>query len=191
MIINKKTINIMKARFLILLLPLVWTLAGCGDTKETACQEYAPADAHISLTDYNTVNDVYNYFDCHDSTLKAHIGDTLKLEGWVYWGDPQEEYYLPYIFEDSDELPGRIVLTDNENHYGSINDVKMTLHFLSPPDDYEYFSRKFMQDRERYLHKKLYVTGKLVADKGSYPFIPPKCCSYVSIIVTDFDTIPN
>ena len=72
----------MKTKFLIPLLPLLVLLAGCKE-KPSGCVEYAPADANISWTDYNSVSNVVKYFRCHENTLNQHLGDTLMLIGYL------------------------------------------------------------------------------------------------------------
>ena len=47
------------------------------------CEWYAPDSVSVSWNDYNTVSDVYAYFDGHRETLREHEGDTLMITGWV------------------------------------------------------------------------------------------------------------
>ena len=65
----------MKTKLIILITLLLVICTGC---KKHECAE-------LSRTDYNTVEDVvcnfkYNYIE----EKKAHIGDTLKVFGWLY-----------------------------------------------------------------------------------------------------------
>lgn len=55
--------------------------------KPTGCnyEPFAPDEAEISWTDYNSVTDLKNYFQGHDSTLLQHEKDTIKAYGYFRW----------------------------------------------------------------------------------------------------------
>lgn len=70
----------MKQILFIAVASLCLVLSGCSD-KRDKCEEYAPADVTVSWTDYNTVEQVTEYFSCHSGTLKSHQGDTIRICG--------------------------------------------------------------------------------------------------------------
>ena len=64
----------MKTKVIILVALLSVICTGC---KKHECDQ-------LSWTDYNTVEDVYCNFKYFVDENKAHIGDTLKVFGWLY-----------------------------------------------------------------------------------------------------------
>ncbi len=64
----------MKTKVIILVALLSVICTGC---KKHECAE-------LSWTDYNTVEDVYCNFKYFVDENKAHIGDTLKVYGWLF-----------------------------------------------------------------------------------------------------------
>ena len=67
----------------------VITLTGCKKPIEEEinpmCEYWAPEDCTFSLDKYNSPAELCDYFMEHDSTIQAHVGDTLKIWGWVYY----------------------------------------------------------------------------------------------------------
>lgn len=53
---------------------------GC---KENQCGDFAADWREISWTDYNTIDEVFDYFYCHPETAKMHIGDTFSFSGYI------------------------------------------------------------------------------------------------------------
>lgn len=158
----------MKTKFLIFLLPLL--AAGCKE-KETACAEYAPADAAISWTDYNSVGDFLNYFRCHKKTILEHEGDTLAIEGWLYWGNPDAgEPIFSYMHENISDVPDYIYLTNNEDHFGINQTVSVKM--------LESVGRQFLDYREEWLSSKWKLKGVLCGQELG----TGHCCSYEAFL---------
>ena len=70
----------MKTR-IILAASILLTICGCK--KPNQCEQvslYAPFE--ISWTDYNCLDSVREYFNCHDSTLFLHHNDTVLVKGY-------------------------------------------------------------------------------------------------------------
>ena len=165
----------MKTKFLIFLLPLL--AAGCKE-KETACAEYAPADAAISWTDYNSVSDVVKYFRCHRKTAEQHLGDTLKIKGWVCFGLPRE-WGPNYMYG---HWTNQAYLTSNPSHYEPMDG---DVFYVDLP---ERLGSYFEQNAEIFFEKECYVTG--ILDGGEIGIGAPNCCSYdIFVRALYFDTL--
>ena len=84
----------------------------CGNFKE------------ISWTDYNSVEAVYYYFACNEDNVMSHIGDTVRVTGyldetftsigkpWIYMADqvwgPDMDYNHPRIPIDCSDYLGSV-----------------------------------------------------------------------------------
>ena len=56
----------------------------CGCKKAKQCEHGSPyAPFELSWTDYNSLDSVREYFNCHDSTLILHHHDTVMVKGYV------------------------------------------------------------------------------------------------------------
>ena len=73
----------MKTKVIILIALLSIICTGC---KKHECDK-------LSWTDYNTVEDVHCNFKYFVDENKAHIGDTLKVYGWLYMIEDSKGYY--------------------------------------------------------------------------------------------------
>lgn len=65
---------------------IIFIAAACllaASCKEEQCEPYAPQGKEISWTEYNTVNDIIEYFRCHIEPIRAHYMDTIKVKGFV------------------------------------------------------------------------------------------------------------
>lgn len=82
-------------------------MAGCNKTKQ--CEEYAPAWASVSWTDYNTVKQVRDYFACHSATLNSHLGDTIKICG--YCTSSVEDMMIDnmYLSQEPNKTAGELI----------------------------------------------------------------------------------
>ena len=71
-------------RIILMMAVLAVSLAVVSCEKISHCLTgpYAPADASVSWTDYNSVEALVKYFDGHDSTLYQHNGETIKVSGY-------------------------------------------------------------------------------------------------------------
>lgn len=74
--------KILKAIFFVTIVGM--TLTGCN--KKEVCKSYALDDKEISWTDYNTVGEVNAYFECYKETVRMHLGDTMKVVGYLVPG---------------------------------------------------------------------------------------------------------
>lgn len=156
----------MKTKLLIPLLVLPLLSVGCTE-KPTGCVEYAPEDANISWTDYNSVSDVMNYFHCHKKTSALHNGDTLKIKGLVCKGYP--EHWTPGYIIGADYSV--LTLTDNpsQQETSHLHMINITL-----PEE---ISEQFRQNLDEYMELEWYVTGIL---HSAHDWLSPlsDCCSY-------------
>lgn len=183
----------MKKKTTIFLIPLLLAFAGCGgkDDKCTLpkdedgvslpdkcydCQWYATDAPDLSNTDYNTVTDAVKNYTCHRKSLKEHIGDTLRLTGWLYWGNAGTHEWSPEYMTGM--INGSIYLTDREDHLGQHQIITVTLN--------SELKEKFRENYDELLVRKWYVSGILRADD----LHTGGCCSYnPSLEAFDFDTI--
>lgn len=147
------------------------------------CEEYAPKGVTVSWTDFNSVANLQNYFVCHRATLKEHLGDTVRLVGWVYFKDPSSDE--PDFGEWSLER-GEIFLVDDENHRGHNKiaylewDVEDSIWMESLSSLREHF--------DDFLMKKWYVVAKV----GVAMLPGTGCCDHdPRYWIIDIDTIPN
>lgn len=140
------------------------------------CQWYAPDSASLSATDYNTVTQARDFFTCHRETLKEHDGDTLKLVGWLYWGNAPE--FIPEYMHGQEYASDMIYLTDREDHLGEhqIFSVKLSAEL----------KERFREQYDELLGKKWYVSGIL----RGLDFHTGGCCTLnPELFVFKFDTI--
>ena len=100
----------MKIMITIFLAGLLLLAAGCADEK---CERFASQSREISWTDYNSVKEVCDYFECYSGTYERHIGDTFKVKGFAlqYAGhirpfeyDPSGRYF-GFFFGDNWKKP--------------------------------------------------------------------------------------
>lgn len=178
----------MRKIFISLIIAIVSLLAGCKPDKCSGyyidgdcydCQLRAPISDTVSWTDYNTVNEARTYFYCHKETIMENIGREFNLTGYLYWGGSDSDWVPIYMDEDRvGDLTNWVYLTDNENHADGSKLFSLNLNK-------EQFD-KFMEHREDYFEKKLYVSGILSClNKGV-----GGCCSYEPyVVIVDFDTI--
>lgn len=131
------------------------------------CQCFAPSDAKLSWTDYNSVSEMHASFNNHDSTLMQHAGDTIRLCGWVYYPGDHEPLYAVMIPDWSVEA-GTMFLVDNEDHhfhgnYGfAIIKWPKINSYMTPADSLWYNEHAdFVEHFSDYLLKKWYVTARI------------------------------
>lgn len=142
------------------------------------CEWYAPDSATISSTGYNTVTQLRNYFVCHRETLFDHMGDTLAMTGWLYWGNEEMDQSEPEYM--SGNVRGRVYLTDREDHLGKDETIRV---FMDPA-----FQNRFMENYDEMLEKIWKVTGKLQATENYGDSI---CCRWepcLLLISLEIDT---
>lgn len=58
-------------------------VAGCGKSSQCNNSHWTPSGIDISWTDYNSVEKVVEYFNCHDSTIMVNKGKELKVYGYI------------------------------------------------------------------------------------------------------------
>lgn len=76
---------------IILLVVLHCLMAGCQKSFTCDCRAeypqmyspYTPDNFTLSWTEFNALFNVQEYFGYHDSTLLEHVGDTIKLYGYI------------------------------------------------------------------------------------------------------------
>ena len=141
------------------------------------CQWYAPASAILSDTGYNTVTAVRNRYLCHRETLKEHIGDTLKLAGWLYWGDNELGEWVPNYM--SGNIKGTIYLTDREDHLGANQSILVFLG--SEPREL------FIENYDKMIELKWEITGILRGYENDN--VADICCSWEPMLeLISFDS---
>lgn len=114
------------------------------------CELHASESATLSDTGYNTVNEVRNRYTCHRETLKEHVGDTLRLTGWIYWGGAPNEWIPDYMFG---EIGKYIYLTDREDH---LDGNRLIMVELSPR-----LRTTFQERYDELVGEKWYIIGIL------------------------------
>ncbi len=140
------------------------------------CQWYAPESATLSDTEYNTVTAVRNRYLCHRETLKEHIGDTLKLAGWIYCGGASTGEWMPDY--TMGHVSSWLYLTDREDHLGGHQTFSIQLN--------SELKERFHEQYDELLEKKLYVTGILMTNDRH----TGGCCSLDPVLYAfEFDTV--
>lgn len=81
-------------------------MAGCEKAPQCNNSHWAPLGINISWSDYNSVEEVVEYFNCHDSTLKVNEGYMLKVYGYI-----KHNMYGTVLCPDTIESPFFIPLT--------------------------------------------------------------------------------
>lgn len=76
--------NCMKKLLLIIFTETI-LLVSCEKPTKCVYEPYAPESAEISWTDYNSVTDLINFFQRHDSTLLQYDKDTIMAYGYFRW----------------------------------------------------------------------------------------------------------
>lgn len=141
------------------------------------CAWYAPDSAFFSSTDYNTVEQLRNCFVCHKKTLTEHSGDTIKLAGWIYWGDSESGEWVPAYM--SGITTGDVYFTDREDHLGEQKLFKVYLN--------EEWYARFNENKEELLREKWYVTGIL---RREFIDLSDVCCHLSpTLTIIDVDLI--
>ncbi len=75
---------IMKTKIILVAFTLIMVM-GCR--KPNQCDSVSPyAPFEISWTDYNSLDSVREYFDCHDSMMFWHYHDSVKVKGYFVHG---------------------------------------------------------------------------------------------------------
>lgn len=154
--------------------------AGCK--KQPECNNAMPSAAAISWTGYNPPTALHNYFGCNAEGIKKHLGDTVRLWGWVYYPDHGIGEPDPDPLNDSNwsAYTGFIYLVSNEDHHGWEESVYLTWDQAwreTHPD--------FCQSFEEYLDKKWYVVATLDCFKSGI-----QCCPLFPLYkVISIDTI--
>lgn len=169
---------------------LAMTLSGCKQQDiKPICFPWASESCTFSLSKYNSPLEIREYFTDHDSTKKAHDGDTIKICGWVYFNGPGETVLWPFETDPLREAwfpeAGFIVLVGNEDHHGYDQSIRIDWNNTTFLQDNPGFSENF----DNYLQKKWYVTAKM---KCVDAIDPPLCnnLGYKLYVIT-IDTIPN
>lgn len=152
------------------------------DDKSTVCGTcFASSGATVSWTDYNSVADLHSCFNHHDSTLMRHIGDTIRLCGWVYYPDHEAgEPLYDVMIPDWSVEGGTMFLVDNEDHHfhGNYGSAFVTWPERGPymrHDDSVWYEEHadFVEHFSEYLPKKWYVTARIEYDTD----LGNGCCS--------------
>lgn len=142
------------------------TLFGCGTEKQKGCSSYS--DATISWNDYNTVDDMIRYFQCQPDTILRHIGDTIKVKGWLYLEDSI------YRWDWKCRISG------TENYQGNPYEGTVEIMYAQPT---------FMiWDNPVYYHQQLYITGTLAGGEIDIAPGANHCCDYY-FQINSLDTI--
>ena len=165
-------------------------LTGCKKPIEEEvnpmCEYWAPEDCTFSLDKYNSPAELCDYFMEHDSTIQAHVGDTLKIWGWVYYHGSGEPIPIPYETDPLREAwsseAKKIYLVGNEDHHGWYEAIQLVW-----TDSFLHNNPDFMQSFDTYLAKKWYVSATL-----SYWEMLIPCSMYSPIFnIVSIDTIPK
>ena len=155
-------------------------LHSCREKQNDApCDLYAPEEITVSWTDYNSVREFLDYFTCHPATIKEHAGDTIKVTGWLYYGEPGVD---AMVWDESElEYSPKIIMTVNQNHFGYDDIIYIALE-----DSLWTYVREHISNLS---DKQIYATCIL-----GYADIPPiSGCCYRSVrlkainIKTDLD----
>lgn len=168
-------------------------LSGCKDEKITPCGcenivYWASDTCSFSWSEYNSLKQVTDYFNHHDSTIITHVRDTLKFWGWVYFHGPGEPIYYPSVHLEEAWTPDAklIHLVGNEDHHehrglnGNIV-IEWTNSFLQE-------NPWFTQNFDSLLMKKWYVTA--ILEEKAEVVLP--CHWYdPKYIMVRLDTLPN
>ena len=72
-----------KAITIVALILAALFVAGCGKDSQCNNSHWTPSGIGISWSDYNSVEKVVEYFNCHDSTLMVNKGKELKVYGYI------------------------------------------------------------------------------------------------------------
>lgn len=179
----------MKIKQLIPLVLLPFMMFSCKEKLcDTPCESpYAPETASISWTDYNSVRTILDYFHCHPSTIKEHAGDTIKVKGWLYYGEPGVD---PMIWHESElDYSYGFTLTANSDHNGYYDQGRTNTIRIGLGGEQETDTALLVFFREHldvFSPKQLFITGKI-----RFLDIPPiKGCCYrwVSLSAIEIDT---
>ncbi len=152
---------------------VVCVMASCD--RRSQCILFVPDDSQLSWTEYNTVAEYYDFFQCHPMAAKIHNGDTIRVCGWIVW-DAGGRFLRPH--PNLPEPYHRIIISD------------------SPSDDGGPYKWAALRNRdsvfipESLWHKKLYVKGRIVYDEAAEEEID--CCNYyiATIDMIQVDSIP-
>lgn len=162
----------MQIKQLIPLVLLPFMMFSCKEKQcDTPCESpYAPENASISWTDYNSVREFLDYFTCHPATIKEHADDTIRVTGWLYYGEPGVD---AMVWDESElEYSPKIILTANQNHYGYDDIIYMRLQ----EDSLWMYVREHISD---FSDKQIYATCIL-----GYADMPPiSGCCYRSVVL--------
>lgn len=177
----------MKKNYLFFILITANTLIGCSKSAgcdpdtfsgsglnpclpHAPCEDYPDESVSISWNDYNTCAALNNYFRCHRKALEEHMGDTMRLAGWLDLSEPcsanyaHRDYFLLWA-----------VITDDESHH--------------PEDSYGiYVESDEETDFSCFKDKKLYITGAL----RMFDSYTGDCCAVSPILkILTIDTLKN
>lgn len=75
-------------------------LSSCSE-KEKGCSidcfVSASEEMSISWNNYNSVDRVVDYFNCHERTITEHLHDTFKVEGYIVNPGQRQVDFLTYM----------------------------------------------------------------------------------------------
>lgn len=162
----------------------------CNGCNDIDCEEYAPVGVSVSWIGYNNPSELTDYFACHRATLTEHLGDTIRLAGWVYYPDEGEPNYI--YQEDWNVDRGWILLVDNEDHHGYNQHAyvkwKEWPNYTTAADSAWLEANATFRDHfNEYLQKKWYV----VAEVNEVILNGAGCCDHdPQFKIIYIDTIP-
>ena len=146
------------------------------------CEEmYAPEGLSVSWNEYNDVATFCNYFNCHPATIEEHQGDTIRVTGWLYYGEPGVD---ARVWHDCDlDYSPYIILTSNPTHFGYDSIVHIGLRQTVSDDSIWRYVRENINE---FSKKQIYVS--CIMDYSD--FLPISGCCYraVKIFAIDIKT---
>lgn len=174
----------MKMRDLVLFLFAPVLFLGCKENPNNEyvpCEEmYSPEGTTISWTEYNDVATFRDYFYCHPATIKEHEGDTIKIKGWLYYGEPQVD---ARVWHESElDYSPSILLTSNPNHFGYNETVHIRLQQSSSDDSIWSYVRNHLDE---FSQKQIYVS--CIMGYGDIPPITGCCYRVVNLFAIDIN----
>ena len=97
---------------IIVIFSSAFVVAGCEKSQKCDSPHWAPSGIDISWSDYNSVDKVVKYFNCHDSTLKVNEGKELKVYGYI-----KHNMFGTILCPDTNESPFFIPMALYEGEY--------------------------------------------------------------------------
>lgn len=157
----KRTNGAFTMKKIIFAIMMLAAATGCG--LPPVCKGEAPKEYELVWSDYNSVGAFLRYFSGYETTIMQHIGDTIKLYGYlpssVYQIEGQEYFDGGRGFDLFDSAEGGNVV-----HVSSSGDLSIPSSFIST---------------------KIYVIGIFDYDKAMG-------CNYGSDIrLVSLDTMPS